>query len=516
MSEKIAFGPYLKKIEEICQPLSREELQEIIISLAREARVHERSSFIEKLESCLPGGQREQNPALVDEDILDWIEALKESILERIELIGDGEYQDLEDFDGYGSFDDEPEDISEEQMDELESYFDDADEYFLNGKLETAGKIYEALFALIEETEIKHLLFEMNILEDRARYCRCVYELTAGPHRVDAFLKVMDPDFEDSALTSSRDVYPALRDVIDTLAEPLPDFESFLPEWEAILSQPGIPGFRRARLWLEAVSFRNDFERISEMARQWGDQQPYGYIFWLEQLKQGKSWKEAADVSKEALNIISPGRQREEIASHLIRAGEQLNDKEMVLEGKRELFFSAPAYKSLVVFINEAEKSNLRQQELDKAVAYLNTAEDVIYLQEDMYITALIMAGRIKEAFTSSKDSAPFGWSLKSFTGLLFGSVLYLHSKMNDECSVTHTIIQDYADRDFFGIFDYDFSDQNDFEGECLRQVMQGLSMSKLSDAELKKYFKWAVELGEKRVNHIVSNKFRKAYHRAA
>ena len=32
----MAFGPYLKKIEDICRLLSREELQEIIMAMARE------------------------------------------------------------------------------------------------------------------------------------------------------------------------------------------------------------------------------------------------------------------------------------------------------------------------------------------------------------------------------------------------------------------------------------------------------------------------------------------------
>lgn len=517
MSEKIAYGPYLEKIEEICKPLSRNELQEIIMAMAREARVHERSMFIEKIEACLPGKQSQLDTEPTEEDIFDGIEALKESIQERIELIEDGEYHELEDFDDYDSYDDNPEEVSQEQMDELESYFYDAGQYFLNGKLETAGKIYEALFALIEEADIKHLLYEINILEERARFCRCVYELTPEPHRVDALLKAMNPDFEESALMSSRENYPALKDVMDTLVEPLPDFETFLPEWEAALSQSvGIPGFRRASLWLEAVSLRNDFEKISELARTWADQQPYGYIFWLEQLEPRKSWTETAAVSREALSIISPGEQRAKVAGHLITAGEQLDDKELILEGKRELFFSTPTYHSLVKFINEAEKNNLRQQELDKAAEYLDQAEDRIHSKDDMHITALIMGGRIKQAFTRSKDAAPVGWSYSSSSGLLFSSALYLYGRMNDQCSVISTLIEDYADRYFVEVFDHDFSDRDDLEGECLRQIMQGLAMTKLSDAELKRYFQWAVKLGEKRINHIVSNKYRKAYDRAA
>ena len=515
MSKKIAYGPYLEKIEEICKPLSRDDLQEIIMAMAREARVHERSMFIEKIEACLPGkqSQRDTEP---EEDVLDGIEALKESIHERIELIEDGEYHELEDFDVYDSYDDNPEEVSQEQMDELESYFYDAGRYFLDGELETAGKIYEALFALIEETEIKHLLYEINILEERARFCRCLYELTAGPGRVDALLKAMNPDFEESAFTSSRDNYPALKDVMDTLVAPLPDFETFLPEWEAALSQSGIPGFRKARLWLEAISLRNDFEKISELARTWADQQPYGYIFWLEQLEQKKSWEEAAIVSKEALSIMSAGTQREEVARYLIRAAEQLDDSELVLEGKRELFFSTPTYHTLVIFIHEAEKNNLRQQELDKAAEYLDQAEDRIHSKDDMHITALIMGGRIKEAFTRSKDAAPVGWSYSSSSGMLFSSALYLYSRMNDQCSVTSTLMEDYADRNYLKILDYGFSDRDALEGECLRQIMQGLAMTRLPDAELKKYFQWAVKLGEKRIQHIVSNKYRKAYKRAA
>lgn len=517
MSKKIAYGPYLEKIEEICKPLSRNDLQEIIMAMAREARIHERSMFIEKIEACLPGKQSQWDTE-PEEDVFDGIEALKESIQERIELIEDGEYHELEDYDVYDSYyDDNPDEVSQEQMDELESYFYDAGRYFLEGKLETAGKIYEALFALIEETEIKHLLYEINILEERARFCRCVYELTEGPGRVDALLKAMNPDFEESAFMPSRDNYPALKDVMDTLVEPLPDFESFLPEWEAALSQSGgIPGLRRARLWLEAVSFRNDFEKISELARTWADQQPYGYIFWLEQLEPKKSWTESAAVSREALNIISPGERRAKVAGHLISAGEQLDDKMMILQGKRELFFSTPTYHTLVTFIHEAEKNNLRQQELDKAAEYLDQAEDRIHSKDDMHITVLIMGGRISEAFTRSKDAAPVGWSYSSSSGLLFSCALYLYSLMNDQCSVTSTLMEDNADRNYFDTLDYGFSDRDALEGECLRQIMQGLAMTRLPDAELKKYFQWAVKLGEKRIQHIVSNKYRKAYKRAA
>lgn len=92
---RIALKPYLNKINEHCCALSKKELTDVIISLAKNAPTSSRVQFLEKIESCLPGrkslGEPKADPV---EQILDDIEALKESIEERINSIEDGSYWD--------------------------------------------------------------------------------------------------------------------------------------------------------------------------------------------------------------------------------------------------------------------------------------------------------------------------------------------------------------------------------------------------------------------------------------
>ena len=520
MSKKMALGPYLKKIEDLCEPLSKEELQGIILSIAREARVHERAFFISRLSSYLPRGLDTPEPVegASAEDILADIEALKESILERIETIESGEYEELEDFEGHDIYDYDPDYVSEAQLEELGSFADDAGRYFLNGELESARQVYKAVFDLIQEADIEHYIQEIDMVETRARHSRCVYKLTSGPQRIEAFWEVMVPDIADSGGVSPPDAYPMLQDVVESMVDPLPDFEDFLLQWESALSQEKIPGKRRADLLLEAVGLRNDLNKISELARNWGDKQPKGYIFWLEQLAGKGSWKETAEVSREALSRLSPDRQRDEAAWYLVLAGKQLENDELVLEGKREVFFSSADITSLMLLIEEAEKNNLREKELAGAVEYLDT-EEFKRFEQDMLAAVLLMAGRIEDAFAYSGDMTPVGWSYASPGGLLFSSILNMAGGLNEDCSVTLSIMDSYAGEISLQSSYHHFPGaMEEVEQKCSSQIKNGLAiaMPRISDSELERYFNWATEIGEKRIDHIVSNKHRKAYNRAA
>ena len=92
---KIALKPYLDTITGYCNTLSNEELTDILICLAKDVPTSGRVNFLEKIESYLPG----RRPAIMSEagpveQILDDIEALRESIEERIRSIEDGSYWD--------------------------------------------------------------------------------------------------------------------------------------------------------------------------------------------------------------------------------------------------------------------------------------------------------------------------------------------------------------------------------------------------------------------------------------
>ncbi len=144
---KIALKPYLDTIAGYCSTLANKELTDILICLAKDIPTSGRVNFLGKIESYLPGRRSTVMPDIDPvEQILEDIEALKESIEERIRSIEDGSYWDDPDVwadDGY--YEEKPDYISEDQNEELGSFFDDAESLFLDDRLEDARKVYGAL-----------------------------------------------------------------------------------------------------------------------------------------------------------------------------------------------------------------------------------------------------------------------------------------------------------------------------------------------------------------------------------
>ncbi len=60
--KKIALRPYLEQVTGICAGLSREELGEVILSLAKEVRMDGRMEFLDKLQAYLPHRQSVLQP----------------------------------------------------------------------------------------------------------------------------------------------------------------------------------------------------------------------------------------------------------------------------------------------------------------------------------------------------------------------------------------------------------------------------------------------------------------------
>jgi len=297
---KIALKPYLDKIAGYCSTLSNQELTDILICLAGDVPTSGRVNFLEKIESYLPG----RRPAVIPdtdavEQILYGIEALKESIEERIRSIEDGSYWDDLDVWGDDGYDEEePDYIGEDQGDELGSFFDDAERLFLDDRLEDARKVYGALFNLIHD--IKEDAYfsppdEIDIREARARYCRCVYETANTDKRLDKFIEAMEVDVSSLYNENEYDEeYPLMQDVIDVKPGEMENLESFLPAWKKALTKRGTKG-RPAGLLLETVNRLKGINGVSRLAKEWKNSQPQGYLFWLSILKR--------EMTKRALSV---------------------------------------------------------------------------------------------------------------------------------------------------------------------------------------------------------------------
>ena len=515
---KIALRPYLDSIAGYCDTLSNNELTDIIIGLAKDVPTSGRVEFLKKVESYLPGRRSVVMPeAGPVEQILDDIEALKESIEERIASIEDGTYWDEPgDWGDNEYYDDDPDYIDGDQVQELESFFDDAENLFMHDRLKDAQKVYGSLFSLIndiEEDAYFSLGPEQDIRESRARYCRCVYETSEPDKRLDEFVAAMELDVSDPYNENEyNENYPMMQDVIDTKPGEMESMDSFLPAWKKVLTVKGTRA-RPAVLLLETVNRLEGVNGVSRLAKKWKNTQPQGYLFWLNILKKENDQKSIIRVSKEALKALKKGTFRERVAEFIIGAAEELNDAKHLLLGKRERFFSYMNDQNLLDLVAEATKQNARDKEIDAVIDSFK-GQKSLYEEKDLYVRALLMSGDLHTAVSKTKNEKAVGWSGSSSAGTVFGAVLSVLAGHSEKATTIKTILRGYANSVsvYSGRFSIDKATTTSFYDE----IIKGLKQKKNIEALAAQSHSWAEKIGKKRIEHIVSNKYRGAYERAA
>lgn len=516
---KIALKPYLDTITGYCSSLSNEELTHMIVALAKDIPTTGRVNFLEKIKLYLPDGRAVMAPELSPvEQTLDEIEALKESIEERIESIEDGSYWDDPDqwSDG-GYYDEEPDYISEDQADELDSMFDDAESLFLDDRLEEARKVYEGLFKLIGYiNEITYFStgHEIDIREARARYCRCVYETSDADKRLEEFVTAMEIDVFSTYNHNDYDEnYPMMQDVIDARPGEMADLESFLPEWEKVLSKKELKG-RSSVLLLEVVNRLEGIGGVSRLAKNWKNNQPQGYLFWLNLLEEENDHPGVVVVSQQGLKALKKGRFRERVATFLIDAAGELKDAQHLLLGKRERFFSHMNDQNLLELVGEALKQKVKNQEISKVIKYFKARKSIDSDEKALYIKTLLMSGRLSDAFAMVKREKSVGWSYGSNAGVVFGSALSVLANYSEKAGTIKILLSGYVDH--LSIYSEGISTHDNMSTSFHEEILEGLKQRRFTKSQTAEYLAWAEKIGKRRIDHIVSNKHRRAYERAA
>ncbi len=514
-SSKIALKPYLEAVRTHCEGLSREELVETILDLAQEASVGGRVAFLDKIGA---GASRAASTAKatetnIEEIIFERIATLKEEIEERISSIENGAYWDeLADREEQ-DYDEEPDRITEEQLDELEQLFLETDGFFLSGQLEAARRLYQGLFALHDsDEEISGSITRksLDLREARARYCRCVYETTEPARRVEELLQCMDTDapMHRYCLDLNSEPRPLLQDIIDARPGDLPDWESFLPVWKERLAARRTT--RAAILQMEAVQRIEGVDGLACLARQWKSDQPCGYLFWIQCLEEKRDWQGMLEAGLEALEVLPNSGFREQAAGRLVKAAAELGNANLVLRGKREQFLSAPNEANLIELLEEAECQDVRLHELEAILSSREQIEGGERGRGELRLKMLLMAGDLDEAFNLGKNEASLGWSYGK-AGALFSAILSVLSETSQKAATINTLLKEYAARS------HSFYRSNEEKAEKVyAEIMKGLALVSPTREERQKYAAWADGIGRSRIEQIVSNKHRGAYDRAA
>ncbi len=519
-SKPIALKPYLEAVEAHCRQLSGEELIQLLLALAKDESTSGRKQFLRRLNILSPAGKSVIKAGRPDlQALLEDVRGLKESILERIGAIENGDYDALDDWDWEDAhYDDEPEMISETQLDELAGLFDEAGGLFLNGDFLDARHLYQSLFELLKELDASDSLMPdtgVELREARARYARCVYETSDEDSRLDEFADAMDIGasyrFDNQKID---DAYPLLQDVMDAGEQEMKGIRDFFAVWEKFLVGQGIQG-RPASLLAEVVYFTRGLSGVGELARQWGIAQPYGYLFWLDRLGQEKSWDEIQKIAKEALKVLEAGMAREKVSDFLAEAGRMTNDPTAVLGGHLEKFYSRACDANLKALLAEAVKQDQREKTLAQILSYYARQKELSDSDKSLYLKALLMAGHLGNAWKIVKGSKSLGWSYGLATGLVFGSICTVLANYHESAGTIQALLSWYSDRD--AIYSCHFSlEEEDPAGFFHDEIIRGLRNASFQSSKLKQFTNWAFQIGGDRVDGIVSNKHRSAYQRAA
>lgn len=521
MKEKrIALRLYLEAVENICRPLSKDQLVELVLKLAQDESSSGRLGFLDRIKAWSPGAENMINAVADVDQLLDNIQALKEEILERIEAIENGDYEALGDWDWEdGHYDDEPDLISDEQSDDMIDLFAEAGALFLNGDTGEARIVYDALFGLMAELENSGFYLpypDLDWREERARHARCIYDDSDGKQRIAAFADAMDLDASlryDG--TENNPTYPMLCDVMDARQEKMADLESFYPEWKSLLEKKGLEG-RPSSLLLETVLQTEGVKGVEKLARAWGSAQPNGYLFWLDLLMKEGQFNKACTIARQAIKLVKNGKKREELSQVLVEASRSAGNGEGILEGKFEKFYSCPNDENMSQAMAEAIEHNQRENGLARILDFYSRKKKMSDDDKNLYIKALLMNGNLKAAMEMVKAARSLGWSYGLNVGLVFGCVAAAASGYETGAGAIKQVLDRGLDNRYAYSDRFAVADEKNPSLFFYDEILNGLKAAKLSEYHTGQDFKWAQEIGRKRVDDIVSNTHRGAYDRAA
>uniref|UniRef100_UPI004057B271 hypothetical protein n=1 Tax=Candidatus Electronema sp. TaxID=2698783 RepID=UPI004057B271 len=506
----MALKPFLEILKTHCATLKKSELIDFICQTAQEIPAEERVAFLEKL-GVSP---IEQGDSKAEDDILAMTEDLLQDVIDLHHSVDDGSYYEDQDWEE-DYYDEEFSGISEEQKQRFKQLIAEADKLFFAGELETARKVYEKLTDLIlYGDELQYTVdydeVEINWRETLARYCRCVYETSTDAERAKRMRQALAVDRQNFS-DSSEEIFPSLRDVFDSRAGELTGWNDFLKQFRknmsAAVSRRGI------FLHLETAQWLDGLPGLAEEVRK--KQVPAGYLFWLNQLRTNETWDALAQAAREALRAMPHDALRAEAAAQLSLAGEQTGDKSLVLQGRREQFFSKPNEDHLAALLREADKQQVSEAELSKALACLEAAPDqkkpdssLLQNQPDfsfLKIKIMLLLGKLRESYAAIDQKAAIGWSEKKrTTGAVYVSILLVLSQGHAQAKTIHSLFARYINGRYIS---------NAFITDAIQQRLLQVSVSA---SQKEQWLKFVEQISAARAEQIISSKYRKGYARGA
>lgn len=498
----------MEEVRSQLEQASKEDLQRLVLAWADAELPDKREDFLNKLELESP-----------DEISGTDADTLLEEIEEFTEEVEDGVYVD-----GYGWDHDlmEERDFGDESWaEEMDHFFLEARELLRGGNNQAAEKVYRKLFAILELREEPGYLpgdlddnnmLETDLHEHTALFLRSVYMNADSDERAHQLYENMK---EYGYLTSPR---MKLADIRDALDESLPDFDDFLADWIAFLKEKSL--LHVNKLLREAVFLKGGIPAIADFAKNYADKLPEAYLDWITALEKKGERESVLGVITEGLEKISGNfTARADIAEKLTAIAEEQNDSEMKLKGLRESFYSNPSLNYLLDLYILAKKENcldeVRMEAENRMEALRGDGNALGYgrfasIDEGDYIHALLLGGKYEKVFDLCQGKGPLGWSSSAHPKpamLLF--LMDVLSKGGSDSKV-------FQDQKRYAVSPGGFGMQEKIM-EKYNKIMNWVRDEiRLTGEQEEFYLEWCQNETGKRIDAVVSNKYRGSYDKAA
>jgi phosphoribosylformylglycinamidine (FGAM) synthase-like enzyme len=164
--------------------------------------------------------------------------------------------------------------------------------------------------------------------------------------------------------------------------------------------------------------------------------------------------------------------------------------------------------------VKEAIKQDAREKELGGVINHFKSRKTMDDDQKTLYVKTSLMAGQLHDAFEIAKKEKSVGWSYHSNAGVVFGSVLSVLSGHSEKADTIKTLLKGYANQR--SVYSEQFSVDKEIGASFYDEIVKGLKQSEPTQARRAEYLAWAEKIGKSRIDHIVTNKHRRAYGRAA
>lgn len=531
--KRLSLKKFITELSSRLDKLSFDELTATILHHAETLSPAERQPFLDIFRGVKR--RREQKPVSTEADYL----------LKEIDAFG-RRVENYEYTDGWG-WDHEVRDErawgDESWVYEVDSLFEEIDRLYEGGDYSLARKAYEKLLGVyhgaVEDGQLAGYGHDEMLISDleeiTLRYLRCIYLTERPASRPTALFGAISSTYYNISLT--------LDGIINVSMEDLPDLDRFGRDWTTYLKKRKGDALA-TKLLKEAIGLFQGIEGLEALARDHGREYPGAFVQWLEALREKRLYDDMVRAAKLGLETLPDSLAiRARIADYLYAAVRELKQENLLIPALKEALHSSPSLARLLNLLDIAESQEQRITLIDEAMSRfreirgrkgrLRTTSwtigrspdlDENSVPENLEMYCHLLKGNYSQVVSLLGKSEPLGWSHgRSPNALAVPFFLFAGwnqdipltpnmAELWNQAIVVRTMIQDDWEFDDY----HEELESGDLGSRFQADLENVLKEQPIAVKDLNRYLQSAEKAARKRIDAIVSNKFRKSYWKAA